>query len=126
MLVENEIANKIIGIAIETHKVLGPGLLENAYKKCLAYKLSQSGLHVECEKELPLIFEDIEIDAGYRIDLLVENRVVIELKSVDSLNEIHLAQLLTYLKLGDYRLGLLMNFNISLLKNGIRRVVNDL
>lgn len=126
MLVENDIATKIIGAAIETHKILGPGLLESVYKNCLSYKLLQSGLYVECEKEMPVQFEDIEIAIGYKIDILVENRVVIELKSVEKLTDVHFAQLLTYLKLGDYRLGLLINFNVCKLKDGIRRVVNDL
>lgn len=123
---ENEISNKIIGLSIDVHNALGPGLLESAYKECLYYKLVQSGLNVQKEKAMPLIFEEVKLDCGYRIDLLVENKVVIEIKSVDALNDIHLAQTLTYLKLGDYKLGLLMNFNVVRLKDGIRRVVNGL
>lgn len=123
---ENEIANKIIGIAIDVHKSLGPGLLESAYKECMNYKIIESGLFVEKEKPMPLIFEDVKLDCGYRIDLLVERKLVIELKSVDALNDIHLAQTLTYLKLGNYKLGLLINFNVLLLKSGIKRVVNGL
>jgi GxxExxY protein len=108
------------------HSALGPGLLENAYQECLFYKLTKEGFYVEKEKPMPLIFEDVQLECGYRIDLLVENKVVIELKSVEALNDVHLAQTLTYLKLGNYKLGLLMNFNVSLLKKGIRRVVNGL
>jgi GxxExxY protein len=125
-MTENEIANKVIGIAIDVHKALGPGLLESAYKECLFYKLAQSGLYVEKEKPMPLVFEDVKLDCGYRIDLLVENKLVVELKAVEALNDVHLAQILTYLKLGGYKLGLLINFNVSLLKNGIRRVINTL
>ena len=123
---ENEIANKIIGLAIELHKALGPGLLESAYKECLFYKLQKDGLRVEKEKPMPLIFEEVKLECGYRIDLLVERRVVIEIKSVEALNDVHLAQTLTYMKLGNYKLGLLINFNVSLLKNGIKRLVNNL
>ena len=123
---ENEISNKIIGLGIDVHNALGPGLLESAYKECLYYKLVQSGLLVQKEKPMPLLFEEVKLDCGYRIDLLVENKVVIEIKSVDALNDIHLAQTLTYLKLGNYKLGLLMNFNVLKLKDGVRRVVNGL
>jgi len=125
-MTENEIASKVIGQAIEVHKALGPGLLESAYQECLFYKLNQVGIYVEKEKAMPLVFEEVKLECGYRIDLLVENKVVIELKSVDTLNDVHLAQTLTYMKLGDYKLGLLINFNVSLLKNGIRRIVNGL
>ncbi|MDD5570000.1 MAG: GxxExxY protein [Bacteroidales bacterium] len=125
-MTENEIANKIIGVALEVHKSLGPGLLESAYKECLAFKLNQIGLSIEKEKPMPLVFEDVRLECGYRIDILVENKVVIEIKSVDGLNDVHLAQTLTYMKLGNYKLGLLINFNVSLLKNGIKRVVNNL
>jgi len=121
---ENEIANKIIGIAIEVHKVLGPGLLESAYKECLFYKLQQAQLKVEKEKPMPLVFEGVKLECGYRIDILVENKVVIELKSVEALNDVHLAQTLTYMKLGKHKLGLLINFNVTLLKYGIKRVIN--
>ena len=125
-MTENEISNIIIGIAIEIHKKLGPGLLENVYKECLFYKITQRGLLVEKEKALPLVFEEVKLDCGYRIDLLVENKFLIEIKTVESLTVNHLAQTLTYLKLGNYKLGLLVNFNESLLKNGIRRVINNL
>ena len=123
---ENEISDKIIGLSIEVHKSLGPGLLESAYKECLVYKLKKVGLFAEKEKPMPLIFENVKLDCGYRIDILVEHKVVIEIKSVEALNEIHLAQTLTYMKLGNYRLGLLINFNVVLLKNGIKRIANRL
>ena len=125
-MTENEIANKIIGAGIEVHKALGPGLLESAYQECLFYKIGKAGLLIEKEKPMPVIFEEVKLNCGYRIDLLVENKVVIEIKSVEALNDIHLAQTLTYMKLGDYKLGLLMNFNVVMLKNGIRRVANGL
>jgi GxxExxY protein len=125
-MTENELSNKIIGLAIDIHRVLGPGLLESAYKECMYYKIGKSDLFVEKEKAMPLIFEEVKLDCGYRMDLLVERKLVIEIKSVDALNEIHLAQTLTYLKLGNYKLGLLINFNVILLKAGIRRVVNGL
>lgn len=125
-MTENEIAKRVIGAAIEVHKSLGPGLLESAYQECLFYKMGKEGLSVVKEKAMPLTYEEVTLDCGYRIDLLVENKVVIELKSVESLNDVHLAQTLTYLKLGDYKLGLLINFNVSLLKKGIRRVANGL
>lgn len=125
-MTENEISNTIIGLAIEIHKTLGPGLLENTYKECLFYKINKIGLFVEKEKAMPLIFEEVKLDCGYRVDLLVERKFIIEIKSVESLNTVHLAQTLTYLKLGNYKLGLLINFNEILLKNGIRRIVNKL
>ena len=123
-MTENELSNKIIGLAIEVHNALGPGLLESAYKECLYYKIGQSGLFVENEKPLPLVFEEVKLECGYRIDLLVNNKLVIEIKSVEALNDIHLAQTLTYLKLGSYKLGLLINFNVVRVKDGIRRVIN--
>ncbi len=104
-MAENEIANKVIAISIDVHKALGPGLLESAYKESLHYKIVESGLFVEKEKPMPLIFEEVKLDCGYWIDLLVERKLVIELKSVDALNDIHLAQTLTYLKLGNYKLA---------------------
>ncbi|MEL1239972.1 GxxExxY protein [Flavobacterium flavipallidum] len=125
-MTENEISKKVIGLAIEVHKALGPGLLENTYKECLFYKINKAGLFVEKEKSMPVIFEEVKIDCGYRVDLFVENKLIVELKSVESLTVIHLAQTLTYLRLGNYKLGLLINFNEVLLKNGIRRVVNNL
>ncbi|WP_372745096.1 GxxExxY protein [Lutibacter sp.] len=123
-MTENDIATKIIGCAIDVHKSLGAGLLESAYQECLYYKLKKEGLTVEKEKPMPLVYENVKLECGYRIDLLVENKVVIELKSVDSLNDVHMAQTLTYMKLGNYKLGLLINFNVTLLKQGIKRIIN--
>ncbi|MBL7873299.1 MAG: GxxExxY protein [Cyclobacteriaceae bacterium] len=120
----NEITDKIIGCAIKVHKVLGPGLLESAYQTCLYYELVKSGLHVEKEKALPLVYEEVKLDCGYRMDFLIEHRVVVEVKSVESLTDIHLAQVLTYLKLSENRFGLLINFNVVKLKDGVKRVVN--
>ncbi|HNY14071.1 MAG TPA: GxxExxY protein [Bacteroidales bacterium] len=125
-MTENELSNKIIGIAIDVHKSLGPGLLESAYKECLYYKLLKEGLSVEKEKSMPLVYEEVNLNCGYRIDLLVENKVVIEIKSVEALNDVHVAQTLTYIKLGGYKLGLLINFNVFLLKEGIKRIANNL
>ena len=125
-MTENDLATKIIGACIDVHKALGPGLLESAYKECLYFELQKSGLLVVKEKPMPLIYQEVQLEIGYRIDLLVENKVVIEIKSVDALNDIHLAQILTYLKLGDFKLGLLLNFNVEIMKKGIRRVVNNL
>jgi len=106
------------------NKALGPGLLESAYQECLFYKIKKSCFVVEKEKPMPLVFEDVKLDCGYRIDLLVENKLVVEIKAVEALNDIHLAQTLTYLKLGNFKLGLLINFNVRLLKDGIKRVIN--
>jgi GxxExxY protein len=121
---ENKITENIIQYAIKVHKALGPGLLESAYLECLYYELYKNGLKVDKEKALPLIYEEVKMDCGYRIDLLVEDKVIVEIKSVEVLNEVHLAQILTYLKLNRTRIGLLINFNVTLLKDGIKRVVN--
>ena len=123
---ENVLSKAIIGMAIEIHSSLGPGLLESSYKECLYYRLNMEGLMVEKEKPMPLIFKNVKLECGYRIDLLVENKVVIEIKSVEALNEVHVAQILTYMRLGKYKLGLLINFNVAKLKDGIKRVVNQL
>ncbi|NBC24759.1 MAG: GxxExxY protein [Bacteroidetes bacterium] len=123
---ENELSKIIIGCAIEVHKQLGPGLLESSYETCLVHELKQKGVHVTHQQALPLVYKDVKLNAGYRIDLLVENKVIVEVKSVDSLADIHMAQVLTYLKLKEINLGLLINFNNILLKSGIRRVVNNL
>jgi GxxExxY protein len=122
-MIENEISGKIIGLAIEVHRSLGPGLLESAYKECLFYKLKQSELKSEKEKPIPLVYEKVKLDCGYRIDILVENKIVLEIKSIEAFNDVHIAQILTYMKLGGFRLGLLINFNVSVLKDGIRRYV---
>ena len=119
----NKFSNEMIGLAISVHKSLGPGLLESSYKECMYYKIGSAGYFVEKEKALPLIFESVRLDIGYRIDLLVENKLNIEIKAIDALADIHTAQVLTYLKLSGIRLGLLINFNVSLLKNGINRLV---
>jgi GxxExxY protein len=126
MLHENVISHNVIGLAMKIHSTLGPGLLESAYRECLFYDIRESGLQVVKELPLPIIYKNVHLDHGYRIDLLVENKVVIELKAVDSLQEVHFAQVLTYLKLGHYKLGLLINFNSPSLKNGIKRIVNGL
>lgn len=122
----NRLSNIVLGLSIEVHSALGPGLLESAYKECLYYKISEAGIYVTKEKAVPLIFENVKLECGYRIDLLVENKLVLEIKSVEALNDIHLAQTLTYLKLGNYKLGLLMNFNVVKLKTGIKRVINGI
>ena len=119
----NILSNELIGLAIKVHKALGPGLLESSYKECLFYEISRAGYFAEKEKTLPLIYETVKLDVGYRIDIFVENKLVIEVKAVDALAEIHTAQVLTYLKLSGNRLGLLINFNVTLLKNGIKRLV---
>jgi GxxExxY protein len=119
-----DLTGKIIKCAMDVHAALGPGLLENVYKECLYYKLGKTGIFVEKEKPLPLIFEEVALDCGYKLDLLVENKIVIELKSVKKIESVHLAQILTYMKLGKYKVGLIINFNVSSLKDGIKRVVN--
>jgi GxxExxY protein len=123
-MIENEISNKVIGCAIEVYKQLGPGLLESAYQECLYYELIQAGLNVIKEKPMPIVYKEVKLDHGYRIDLLVENKVVIEIKTVEALTDVHTAQVLTYLRLGDYRLGILLNFDVSVLKHGIKRIIN--
>lgn len=120
---EDEISRIVIGCAIEVHKALGPGLLESAYQKCLCYELEKRGLKIQKEKALPVVYKEIKLDQGYRIDILVEDKVVIELKAVECFTDVHTAQVLTYLKLGEYKLGLLINFHVSLLKNGIKRFI---
>ena len=125
-MTENDISEKIIGCAIQVHRELGPGLLESSYEECLYYELVQSGMLVEKQKPLPLVYKEVKLDCGYRLDLIVENKVVIEVKAVEALNDVHMAQVLTYLKLSRCKLGLLMNFNVVLMKSGIKRVVNNL
>jgi GxxExxY protein len=122
---ENSLSNLVINRAIKVHQAMGPGLLESSYRECLFYELIKAGLQVEKEKALPLVYESIKLDYGYRVDLIIERKVIIGVKSVDHLNDVHLAQILTYLKLSGCKLGLLMNFNVTLLKNGIRRIVNN-
>ena len=122
----NEITQEVIAAAIEVHRNLGPGLLESGYEACLAYELRDRGLAVEQQKPLPIFYRDVAVEVGYRLDLLVEDAVVVELKSVEKLEPIHQAQLLSYLKLSGYKVGLLINFNVKLLKSGITRLVNKL
>jgi GxxExxY protein len=123
---ENELSNVVIGCAIVVHQALGPGLLESAYEECLFYELGKSGLYVEKQKPMPLVYEEVRLECGYRIDLMVENCLVIEVKSVEALNDVHIAQVLTYLKLSCCKLGLLLNFKVARMKDGIKRVVNRL
>lgn len=127
MYEENELSHIIIGKSIEVHRKLGPGLLESAYKECLYYELKEIGLDVQKEVPRPIVYKEVHLDHGYRIDLLVENKVVVEIKAVDALIDVHQAQLLTYLRLGGFKLGILINFNIFILKNGgLKRIVNKL
>jgi GxxExxY protein len=121
----NRITEIIIGAAIAVHKALGPGLLESAYEACLAWELTQRGLKVKTQQPLPVVYREVQLDCGYRLDLIVEDAVIVEIKSVDSLAPIHEAQLLSYLKLSGRRVGLLINFNARVLKDGVRRMVND-
>jgi GxxExxY protein len=120
-------ANQLTGIvlkqAFDVHSALGPGLLESAYKECLQYRLNKAGLFVEREKAMPIVFEEIKLEHGYRIDLLVENQLVVELKSIEVLTDLHTAQVLTYMKFGGYKLGLLLNFNVTSLRDGIKRLI---
>ena len=118
----NEITEKILKCAFKVHTELGPGLLESAYEECLFYEIKQSGLIVEKQKALPLVYYDVKLDAGYRIDLLVENAVVVEIKAIEAFTDVHTAQVLTYLKLSKCKIGLLINFNVASLKNGIKRL----
>jgi len=126
MLTENQISKVIVNCAYKVHCALGPGLLESAYEECLYYELQKEGLNIEKQKPLPLIYEEVKLDIGYRVDILVNNKVIIEIKAVEMLNDVHMAQILTYLKLSGCKLGLLINFNVALIKNGIKRVVNKL
>lgn len=121
---ENDISYKIIGCALEVHKALGPGLLESAYQACLFYELNKTALLIEMEKPMPVIYQGVRMDCGYRIDLLVERKVVVEIKSVEALHSVHKAQVLTYMRLGNYKLGLLINFNVVKLTHGIERLID--
>ena len=125
-MTENEISKQIIGTAINLHKNLGPWLLESAYENALAFDLREIGLDVKQQYPMPFIYKKIKLDVGYRLDLLIENKVIIEIKSVENLAAVHYAQLLTYLKLSKLKLGLLINFNTKLLKDGVHRIVNNL
>jgi len=125
-MTENELAKIIVDEAFHVHYQLGPGLLESVYEACLAHRLTQAGLKVEVQKPIPLVYDGIHLKCGFRCDLIVEEKLIIEIKTVDQLTDIHLAQLLTYLKLSNLNLGLLINFNVVRIKNGLRRVVNRL
>lgn len=123
---ENDLSSLIINRALKVHTALGPGLLESSYQECLFYELGEAGLFVEKEKSLPLVYESVKLECGYRLDIFVERKVILEIKSVEATNDVHLAQVLTYLKLSGCKLGLLLNFNVARMKNGIKRVVNGL
>ena len=126
MISENELSKIVFNCALKVHQNLGPGLLESAYEECLFYELNKTGLEIQKQKALPLVYEEVKLDIGYRIDIIIENKLILEIKSVEALNDIHFAQLLTYLKLTNCKLGMLINFNVALIKNGIKRVVNNL
>lgn len=121
---EDEISKIVFESALKVHKVLGSGLLESAYEECLFYELKKFPFRVEKQKALPLIYEEVKMEVGYRIDIIIEDKFIVEVKSVEALNELHLAQILTYLKLTNCKLGMLINFNVKQLKNGVRRVIN--
>ena len=123
MMNREEVFKKVLDAAFRVHSELGPGLLESTYEECLYYELKLAGLQVEKQKALPVVYKEVKLDAGYRIDLLVEKCVIVELKSVEALTDVHFAQILTYLKLSNCKLGLLVNFNVRHLKNGIKRVI---
>lgn len=123
---ENEISAIVVNCIFKVHNILGPGLLESAYEECLFYELKKTGLKIQKQKPQPLIYEEVHLEVGYRLDFLVNEQVIVELKAVDALNGVHMAQVLTYLKLSGCKLGILVNFNVDLIKNGIKRVVNKL
>jgi len=125
-MTENQIGTIIVDCAFQVHQTLGPGLLESTYEACLVYELQQAGLKVEVQKALPVVYKDVTLDVGYRLDILVEGKVIVENKSVAELNDVHTAQILSYLKLSGCKLGYLINFNVSLIKYGINRLVNNL
>lgn len=125
-MTENELSKIVFNCALKVHQNLGPGLLESAYEECLFYELMKTGLDIQKQKALPLVYEEVKLDIGYRIDIIIENKLILEIKSVEALNDIYFAQLLNYLKLTNCKLGMLINFNVLLIKNGIKRVVNNL
>ncbi|MBO7446183.1 MAG: GxxExxY protein [Bacteroidales bacterium] len=122
-MTENEIAREVVDAALKVHKTLGPGLLEKPYHECLFYELHKRGLRIVNEKWMPLVYEDLYIDHAFKIDLVVEDKVIVEVKSVSEIAGIHMAQTLTYLKVGGYKLGLLLNFNVEMMRDGIKRVI---
>ncbi|VVB85053.1 PD-(D/E)XK nuclease superfamily protein [uncultured archaeon] len=123
---ENELSNKTVGAAIEVHRTLGPGLLESTYEECLCHELSLNQIPFERQAQMPVVYKEVRLDCGYRIDIIVDKKVILELKSVAEIQPIHKAQLLTYLKLSGLKLGMLLNFNVLLMKDGINRLVNNL
>lgn len=123
-MTENELSKIVFECGLKVHRALGPGLLESAYEECLFYELNKTGVHTEKQKGLPLVYNEVKLDIGYRIDLILENKLIIEIKAVEALNDIHIAQILTYLKLSGCKLGLLINFNSVLFKDGIKRIIN--
>ncbi len=123
---ENEISQLVIGLCIKVHKKLGPGLLESSYEECLCYELSKNNLKFSRQQTIPIIYDEIKLDHGFRADIIIENKVIVEIKSIETLQPVHSAQLLTYLRLTDIKLGLLINFNTYLIKEGIKRIVNNL
>ena len=125
-MTENEIGKIVVDCAYQVHKELGPGLLESTYEACLLYELKKAGLKAESQKALPVIYKDVKLEVGYRIDIHVENKVIVELKSIKELNDFHMAQIITHLRLSDNKLGYLINFNVKYFKEGIKRVVNNL
>lgn len=125
-MTENEISKITVDCIFKVHKNLGPGLLESAYEECLYYELNKTGLTIERQKPLPLIYETVKMEVGYRVDLMIEKKLIIEIKSVDALTDVHRAQVITYLKFSGCKLGLLVNFNVALIKDGIKRIVNNL
>ena len=123
-MIENAITQRVLKCAFKVHTKLGPGLLESAYQECLFYELKREGLNVVKEKPMPLVYDEVKLDIGYRIDLLISGKVVVEIKSVEGITDVHLAQILTYLKLSGCKIGLLLNFNVKSMKHGIKRVIN--
>jgi GxxExxY protein len=123
---ENDLSRIVINHAIQVHKTLGPGLLESVYESCLFHSLSKTGLYISKEHPIPVVYDQIKLDCGYRADIIIENKLIIEIKAVDVINDMHKAQLLTYLRLTKLKLGLLINFNVVMLKDGIKRIVNGL
>ena len=125
-MIENDLSKLVIGFCIEIHRELGPGLFESVYEEVLCYKLSKNGFNIKRQKPIPVIYEEVKLEMGFRADIIVENKLIIEIKSVENIHDVHKKQLLTYLRLTDIKLGLLINFNESLLRHGITRVVNNL
>lgn len=124
-MTENEITEAVIGCAIKVHRSLGPGLLESVYEECMSYELRKANLQIERQKPLPLVYEEVKLDCGYRLDFMINNKVVVEIKAIEALSDIHLAQILTYLRVSGCKVGLLINFNVLKLTNGLKRVVNN-